>query len=217
MKAAATLILISTLAISSAQAQGLYIEKGLGVDTHYLLAEGEHTLGAKIGYGPQSMVDFSLFFERYQTDNKTLTTLGLGPHVGFYPLRQNDRIPVTLFGQAWYLKQFLSGSDIDVIEDNGGEASQFSWTVGGGVTSRFDAWGDSRLQPRVGVFSTTTTWEIQGGGLDTKQTDTITWLEVGIDMVVGEDNYRIFHVGPMLRFQDGKTTYGMTVGFGKGQ
>jgi len=207
-------VLLMFVAASSAQAQGMYVERGWGAEGVYLLAEGEHTLEAHLGYVPMGLFDVGIFMERYARDNEALKYYGVGPRVTVYPIRQSESLPVTVAGRAWYSKQFLSGTDVDQIEASDGEASQYSWSAGGFVTSRFGFRGDSMVQPRVGIFTTRTTWKIEGGSLATEQTDSSTWFEIGAEIVVGEEGFRLFHIGPMVRIADNRTTYGLTVGFG---
>ena len=203
MKRTALIALLAAMGAALAQAQGLYLDNGFGLEAGAFSSDRSPLYGAAAGYAFagrfEAGVGYSVYLDRSDpsTDVKSVS-----PYLGYYAMRQRSGAPVTLRIGALVQIHRFSGSNFLAREAN-------SETLGVQATVARRMSGGIPMMPTLnaGVYTTEVRWH----GIDEREQS----FEASLDLpFVGSMSGRaLWAFGPSLAIDDeGTLAVGVQLG-----
>lgn len=219
MKSTTALVLLAaTLASTEANAQGLGLYTQTGWGAHLNVSSSEDA--TQIGLGATWMVgptlELGLALSRAEIQDGDLAATGIGPFIGFYPVRQAEEMPVSLRVGAGYTFQSLSGDAIDALEDLGIEvdATGNAFLLTGAAFHALDATPRLRIVPFLEVGYVRQKTEVEASGLGGSSSDSDeegqTYFGIGGGFQFLTSGNNSFVLTPGILFSDGNSSFGLT-------
>ncbi len=136
------------LVVGTAQSQGIFTERGIGAEIGLDTGgDSPTTIGGGIGYVVNRLFEAGLDVARSEHSDaeEDWNYLYVTPRVRFYPVRQNDSVPVTAFVGVHYHFVSLSGDATEGASANG-------YGVELGATRAFTAGENLGVHPMVSLI-----------------------------------------------------------------
>lgn len=130
---------------------GSYTKGGFGVEGYGSRATNSTVVGSKIGYLPVSTVEIGGQLFRRTADDFDLKTLGIGPYLVYYPVRQEKGYPLSILIQGSYSFLQFSGDRADQFGGGGGSDTGNRYRLEIGMYPSLELSDTAQLLPYLGV------------------------------------------------------------------
>ncbi len=104
-------------------AQGHFVDHGFYISAGISQRTERSTVSWNASYYFRGLLEAGLKLNRFDDPERDFVTLGLGAFAAVYPLKQSQRIPVTLRIGGMVHQLELSGDPITILEDDGLQSS----------------------------------------------------------------------------------------------
>lgn len=204
-------VLVLSIAVGEAKAQfGLLTERGAGASLGFASQENVTQLGFNAGYVVHPMFEVGLGASHSQDDESQLNATGVGPFVGFYPVRMSASMPVSVRLGAGYSHHSFGGEGAEALEALGVSMSGNSLLGSGALFLGVPIQPTLYLVPLVEAGYVHTNLRLESSGASDTDSDNTTYVTVGGSLIVAASPSTRLAFTPTITFNEGTSTFGLS-------